>query len=56
MMKKYPAGTPERWEQIAEALQRLPAEVTKMAGKVKSVAYQVKRGQLELCYFSILKG
>lgn len=41
MMKKYPAGTPERWEKIAEALQRTAAEVTKMAGKVKSSSYQV---------------
>ena len=43
MMKKIPAGSPERWERIAEALLRTPAEVTKMAGKVKSSAYQVCR-------------
>ena len=41
MMKKFPAGTPDRWEKIAEALERLPGEVTQMAGKIKSVAYQV---------------
>ncbi len=41
LIKKYPAGTPERWEKIADALERLPWEVTKMASKVKEAAYQV---------------
>ncbi len=41
LMKKYPAGTPERWERIADIMERLPWEVTKMAKRVKDVAYQV---------------
>jgi len=41
LMKKYPAGTPERWERIAEVMERLPWEITKMAKRVKDVAYQV---------------
>ena len=49
MMKKFPAGNPERWEKIAEAMERLPTEVTKMAGKVKSVAYQVRKNQRRVC-------
>ena len=40
-MKKYPSGTPERWEKIAEVMERLPWEITKMAKRVKDVAYQV---------------
>ena len=42
LMKKYPAGTPERWEKIAEVMERLPWEITKMAKRVKDVAYQVR--------------
>ena len=42
LMKKYPAGTPERWERIAEVMERLPWEITKMAKRVKDVAYQVR--------------
>lgn len=41
MMKKYPSGTPDRWDRIAEVMERLPWEVTKMAMKVKEVSYQV---------------
>ena len=41
LMKKYPSGTPERWEKIAEVMERLPWEITKMAKRVKDVAYQV---------------
>ena len=41
LMKKYPPGTTERWEKIADIMERLPWEVTKMARKVKDVAYQV---------------
>ncbi len=41
LMKKYPTGTVDRWEKIAEIMERLPWEVTKMASKVKNVAYQV---------------
>nr|CAG4638668.1 EOG090X0BHG [Cyclestheria hislopi] len=39
-MKKYPAGTPERWEKIAEALNRTVFEVTHFAKKVKENAYR----------------
>lgn len=41
LMKKYPSGSSERWERIADALEREPWEVTKMAHNVKSFAYQV---------------
>ncbi len=34
LVKKYPAGTPDRWDRIAEMLERLPKEVTKMAKKI----------------------
>jgi DnaJ family protein C protein 1 len=45
LMKKYPTGTNERWEKIADILERLPWEVTKMAKKVKDSAYQVRISQ-----------
>ncbi|KAK2589309.1 hypothetical protein KPH14_007860 [Odynerus spinipes] len=35
LVKKYPGGTPERWEKIADAMSRTVAEVTHMAKKVK---------------------
>ena len=41
LMKKYPGGMPERWEKIAEVMERLPWEVTKMAGTIKGSRYQV---------------
>ncbi|EZA61720.1 DnaJ-like protein subfamily C member [Ooceraea biroi] len=34
-VKKYPGGTPERWEKIASVMSRTVAEVTHMAKKVK---------------------
>ncbi|KYM95935.1 DnaJ like protein subfamily C member 1 [Cyphomyrmex costatus] len=34
-VKKYPGGTPERWEKIASVMNRTVAEVTHMAKKVK---------------------
>jgi len=34
-MKKYPAGTSERWDKIAEALNRTVTEVTHFAKKIK---------------------
>ncbi|XP_029665444.1 dnaJ homolog subfamily C member 1-like [Formica exsecta] len=34
-VKKYPGGTPERWEKIASVMNRSVAEVTHMAKKVK---------------------
>ncbi len=42
LMKKYPAGTQERWERIAGVLERFPEEVTKMAHKVKNAGFQVQ--------------
>nr|CAG4645043.1 EOG090X0BHG [Leptodora kindtii] len=39
-MKKYPAGTYERWEKIADALNRTVFEVTHFAKKVKENAYK----------------
>ena len=41
LIKKYPGGTPDRWETIAEMMERLPWEVTKMAGTIKGTLYQV---------------
>jgi len=35
-IKKYPGGTPDRWERIAEQMERYPWEVTKMAGLIKN--------------------
>ena len=45
LIKKYPAGTPERWERIANILERLPWEVTKMAKKIKDNAYIIPTAQ-----------
>lgn len=36
-VKKYPGGTPERWEKIASIMNRTVTEVTHMAKKVVSV-------------------
>lgn len=38
-VKKYPGGTPERWEKIANIMNRTVAEVTHMAKKVASVNF-----------------
>lgn len=35
LVKKHPAGEPERWVKIAEAMNRTVAEVTHMANKIK---------------------
>ena len=35
LVKKYPSGTPERWDKIADAMNRTVAEVTHMAKKIK---------------------
>merc|ERR1719400_2673951 len=45
LIKKYPGGTPDRWETIAEMMERLPWEVTKMAGTIKGTLYQVPTQQ-----------
>merc|ERR1711942_210144 len=36
LIKKIPGGSTERWERIAEIMERYPEEVTKMAGKIKN--------------------
>jgi DnaJ family protein C protein 1 len=41
LIKKFPGGTTDRWETIAEMMERLPWEVTKMAGTIKGTCYQV---------------
>ncbi|KAH0567486.1 dnaJ homolog subfamily C member 1 [Cotesia glomerata] len=35
LVKKYPGGTPDRWEKIAETMNRSVSEVTHMAKKIK---------------------
>jgi len=34
-IKKYPGGSADRWEQIADSMERFSYEVTKMAAKIK---------------------
>ena len=41
LVKKFPPGTADRWEKIAEVLEREAWEVTKMAQKLKDVGFQV---------------
>ncbi len=43
LMKKYPVGTTERWEKIAEALNRSVTEVTHFARKLKDNAFRYFR-------------
>ena len=38
-------GKPNRWETIAEILERLPSEVPKMAKKIKDNAFMVPNYQ-----------
>ena len=52
LMKKYPGGTQDRWEIIAEAMERYPWEITKMAANVKGTMYQVRK--LQLFYLFLL--
>nr|CAG4649602.1 EOG090X0BHG [Scapholeberis mucronata] len=44
-MKKYPVGTTERWEKIAEALNRSVTEVTHFARKLKDNAFRPMESQ-----------
>lgn len=39
-IKKYPTGTYERWEKIAEAMNRTVFEVTHFAKKIKDNPYR----------------
>ncbi|KAJ9596534.1 hypothetical protein L9F63_012433, partial [Diploptera punctata] len=41
LVKKFPPGTPSRWEKVASAMGRSVAEVTHMAKKVKEDGYRV---------------
>ncbi|KAM3961296.1 uncharacterized protein F54F2.9 [Aphomia sociella] len=41
LVKKYPGGSAERWERIAEAMCRSVSEVTHMAAKLKDNCYKI---------------
>ncbi|XP_052757478.1 uncharacterized protein F54F2.9 [Galleria mellonella] len=41
LVKKYPGGTADRWERIAEAMCRSVPEVTHMAAKLKDNCYKI---------------
>lgn len=41
LVKKYPGGTPSRWETIAEMMNRSVQEITFMAAKMKENGYRV---------------
>ncbi|XP_037089934.1 dnaJ homolog subfamily C member 1-like [Pollicipes pollicipes] len=41
LVKRHPGGTPERWELIAEALERTVAEVTRMARQIRDRPHMV---------------
>lgn len=41
LVKKYPQGTPNRWERIAEQMNRSVGEITFMANKIKEDGYKV---------------
>lgn len=41
LVKKYPQGTPNRWERIAEQMTRSVGEITFMANKIKEDGYKV---------------
>nr|CAG4643434.1 EOG090X0BHG [Ilyocryptus agilis] len=44
-MKKFPTGTTERWEKIADALNRTVGEVTHFAKKMRENAFRPPEGQ-----------
>lgn len=41
MVNKFPAGTSDRWQKIAKAMQRPVPEVTFMANKIKQSGYKL---------------
>ncbi|KAI5729595.1 hypothetical protein M8J76_004372 [Diaphorina citri] len=41
LVKKYPQGTPNRWERIAEQMRRSVGEITFMASKIKEDGYKI---------------
>lgn len=45
LVKKYPGGTPKRWEHIAEELGRSVPEVTFMANKIKASNFKIGGGE-----------
>lgn len=47
MVKKFPPGTPSRWELIAETMHRQVGEVAYMARKIKDDGYKVPKGENE---------
>ena len=48
LMNKYPGGTQDRWETIAEAMERYPWEITKMAANVKSSMHMVSENTTQI--------
>lgn len=41
LVKKYPGGTPARWETIAESMNRTVTEITFMAAKMKEQGFRL---------------
>lgn len=41
LVKKYPGGTPARWETIAESMNRTVTEITFMAAKMKDQGFRL---------------
>lgn len=54
LVKKYPGGTPARWEVIAEMMNRSVHEITFMAAKMKENGYRVP-GQTDSVAESIVQ-
>lgn len=54
LVKKYPGGTTDRWETIAELMGRSVSEVTYMAAKMKDCGYKIA-GQSESVAESIVQ-
>lgn len=51
LVKKYPSGTLERWEKIAEAMERSVLEVTHMAHRVKEDGYRAPNPEKRYIYY-----
>nr|CAD7454811.1 unnamed protein product [Timema tahoe] len=48
LVKKFPPGTPSRWEKVGSAMNRSVGEVTHMAKKVKDDGYRVGKPEGEI--------
>nr|CAD7194770.1 unnamed protein product [Timema douglasi] len=48
LVKKFPPGTPSRWEKVGSAMNRSVGEVTHMAKKVKDDGYRVGKPEGEV--------